>query len=158
MDNPAYCWAPGGVRPAVKSQRVRESTYVYGCVSPQDGDLFSLILPYADTDQMEYFMDAFAERLNGQPALLILDGAAWHKADRIKQKHKNIHVEHQPPYSPELNPTEHVWKHLRQNYLKNRYWESMDELEDSLKDALFDCMQNPATIQSMTAFNWIKGL
>lgn len=92
MDNPAYCWAPRGVRPASKAQRVRESTYAYGCVSPQDGDLFSMILPYANTDQMEYFMDAFAAHLDSKPALLIMDGAAWHQADRIRHKHKNICV------------------------------------------------------------------
>lgn len=158
MDNPAYCWAPKGVRPAVKSQRVRESTYVYGCVCPQDGDLFSMILPYADTDRMEYFMEEFAKHLDGKPTLLVVDGAAWHKGDRIRLKHKNIYVEYLPPYSPELNPTEHLWKHLRQNYLKNRYWESMDELEDSLEEALYDCLQTPEIVRSMTAFDWIKGL
>ena len=62
MDNPAYCWAPRGVRPSVKTQRVRQYTYVYGAVSPQDGELFSMILPYADTDRMELFMDEFAKR------------------------------------------------------------------------------------------------
>lgn len=69
MDNPAYCWAPRGLRPGVKAQRVRESTYVYSALSPQDGDLFSLILPYADTDRMELFMDEFARQLGGAPAL-----------------------------------------------------------------------------------------
>ncbi len=158
MDNPAYCWAPRGVRPGVKAQRVRQSTYVYSALSPQDGDLFSLILPYVDTDRMELFMDEFARRLGGAPALLVMDGAAWHKAAAVIDKHPNILIAYQPPYSPELNPVEHLWKHLRQNHMKNHYRASMDELEDSLESALFECAQERETIRSLSAFNWMKGL
>jgi len=158
MDNPAYCWAPRGIRPGVKAQRVRESTYAYSALSPQDGDLFSLILPYADTDRMELFMDEFARRLDGAPTLLVMDGAAWHKAAAVIEKHPNILISYQPPYSPELNPVEHLWKHVRQHYMKNHYRKSMEHLEDSLESALFDCAQQPETIRSLSAFNWMKGL
>lgn len=158
MDNPAYCWAPRKLRPGVMSQRVRQSTYVYGCVSPQDGDLFSMILPYADTERMEYFMEEFSKHLQGQPTLLIMDGAAWHKADCITQKYKNIIVVHQPPYSPELNPVENFWKHLRQNYLKNHYWQSMDELEDALEAALHNCLNDAENIRSLAKYEWMQGL
>jgi transposase len=158
MDNPAYCWAPHQVRPGVRTQRVREYTYVYGAVSPQDGDLFSLILPYADTDRMEIFMDAFAKHLRGDPALLIMDQAAWHKASTVVQRYPNIHIVYQPPYSPELNPAEPLWKYLRQNHMKNHYWENMDDLEDSLEAALCTCLRQREAIRSLTAFNWMEGL
>ena len=155
MDNPAYSWAPRGVRPGVKSQRVRQYTYVFGAVSPQDGDLFSLILPYADTPRMELFMDEFAAHLGGQPALLIMDGAAWHKAAPVIHGHPNIHIVFQPPYSPELNPAEHLWSHLRQNHMKNHYWKSMDDLEDALEAGLRNCLEKRESIRSLTAFNWM---
>lgn len=158
MDNPAYCWAPRGVRPGVQSQRIRQYTYVYGAVSPQDGDLFSLILPYADTDRMALFMDAFAAHLGGQPTLLIMDGASWHKTSPVMNRHHNIYIVFQPPYSPELNPAEHLWSHLRQNYMKNRYWESMDALEDSLEAGLCRCLEERESIRTLTAFKWMRGL
>jgi transposase len=158
MNNPAYCWAPRGMRPGVQVQRVREYTYVYSALSPQDGELFSLILPYADTDRMELFLDELAKRLGGGPALIVMDQAAWHKAATLMEKHPNILVAYQPPYSPELNPVEHLWKHLRQNHMKNHYSESMDDLEDSLQSALKDCAQERETMRSLAAFNWMKGL
>jgi len=158
MDNPAYCWAPRGVRPAVASQRVRQSTYVYGAVSPQDGDLFSLILPFADTAGMEMFMERFAAHLDGQPTLLIMDGAAWHQAEKVVRGHSNIHVAFQPPYSPELNPAEHVWRHIRQHHMKNRDWQSLDEVEDALVDALQSCHQDRSAMRSLSTFRWMKGL
>ena len=103
-------------------------------------------------------MDEFAKHLRGQPALLVMDGAAWHKAERVAHKHSNIHVVFQPPYSPELNPAEHLWSHLRQNYMKNRWWKTMDDLEDALEQALYDCLKKRETIRSLTAFDWMIGL
>ena len=45
MSNPVRCWAPPGMRPRVAAQRIREYLYAYSAVCPQDGALFSLILP-----------------------------------------------------------------------------------------------------------------
>jgi hypothetical protein len=47
MSNPIRCWAPSGCRPEVQTHRVREHSHVFGSVSPQDGELISLILPPA---------------------------------------------------------------------------------------------------------------
>jgi len=60
MQNPVRCWAPGGFRPLVKLQRVREYTHVYSAVCPKNGDSFSLILPYANTDMMTIFFREFS--------------------------------------------------------------------------------------------------
>lgn len=80
MSNPVSCWAPWGIRPKLPLQRVREYTYVYAAVCPEDGDVFSLLLPYADTDVMQIFMTEFAKHMNDQPALMIMDQASWHKS------------------------------------------------------------------------------
>ena len=61
MQNPVSCWAPEGFRPHVKLQRVREYTHVYSAVCPIDGDSFSLILPYANTEMMTIFLREFSE-------------------------------------------------------------------------------------------------
>ena len=55
---------------------MRQSTYADSALSQQDGDLLSLILPFANTPRMALFMERFAAHLDGQRALLIVDGAA----------------------------------------------------------------------------------
>jgi transposase len=156
MSDPVYCWAPPGIRPHVKLQRVRQYCYAYSAVCPEDGDTFSLVLPYADTEGMGYFMDAFLQAYPEEHHIMIGDQAAWHTAKSILNRNDRIRFEYQPPYSPELNPAEHYWKYLRTNYFHNKDWPSIEELEDYLAQALEDSRVNhQEELQSLFAFNWI---
>ena len=76
MSDPRYCWAPDGVRPGIPQQRIREYTYAYSAICPEDGDNFSFVLPYADTERMKLFLEAFHNHLNDQHVLLIMDQAS----------------------------------------------------------------------------------
>lgn len=152
--NSVSCWAPKKTRPKLPLQRVREYTYVYSAVCPEDGDVFSLILPYSDTDAMQVFMDEFAKYTADQPVLMIMDQAPWHKSSKLELP-ESLLIDFQPPYSPELNPVEHLWEHIREKYTSNRFWTSMDELEDSLCDALVECSNSPDTIKSLAFFDWM---
>jgi hypothetical protein len=158
MDNPTHCWAPRPIRPIVPMQRIRQYTYVFSSVCPGDGDQFSMILPYADTERMDLYLDGFAKHLGDDAALLIMDQAAWHKTEPILCKRSNLIIAFLPPYSPELNPAEHFWGHLRRHYMKNHYWESMEQLEDALEQALCTCLNERDAIRSLTAFSWMEGL
>lgn len=104
-----------GMRPKLPLQRVREYTYVYSAVCPEDGDIFSLLLPYSDTDAMQVFMDEFTKHMDGQSALMIMDQAPWHKSSKLKLS-ESVMISFQPSYSPELNPVEHLWEHIREKY------------------------------------------
>ncbi len=154
MSDPVSCWAPQGVRPKLPLQRAREYTYVYSAICPQDGDVFSLVLPYSDTGVMQVFIDEFAKHLDGQPALMIMDQAPWHKSGALKTHQKMI-IAFQPPYSPELNPVEHFWEHLREKHMSNHYWKSMDEMEDELCQALREATSDSDTIKKLSLFDWM---
>jgi len=154
MANPVYCWAPRPLRPKLPLQRIRQYTYVYSAVCPETGDVFSLILPCSDTDAMQVFMEEFSQHLNGQPALLIMDQAPWHKNNKLRIP-ESIVLVFQPAYSPELNPVEHFWEHIREKYTANQYWPSMTELEDYLCEVLRECSRDHETIKSLTLFDWM---
>lgn len=155
MSNPVSCWAPKGIRPDLPLQRIREYTYAFSAVCPENGDVFSLILPYSDTDAMQVFMTEFAEHTDGQPTLMIMDQAPWHKSAKLRLP-ESVMIAFQPPYSPELNPVEHLWEHIREKYTANHYWNNMDELEDSLCDALVECSNDSEIIKSLTFFDWMR--
>jgi transposase len=40
-----------------------------------------------------------------------------------------------PPYSPELNPVEHLWEEIREKYFHNKVFESLETLENHLCNA-----------------------
>jgi transposase len=116
MNRPRPCWAPPSVRPAVASQLIREFIYLYGAVSPMDGACSFLILPAADTECFQIFLDSLGKRFSRQHILLILDGAPNHTTDDLLIP-TNITLEFLPPCSPELNPQENIWDEIREKNL-----------------------------------------
>lgn len=152
--DPRRCWAPAGVRPTVGRQVVRESTYVFAALSPHDGTLDSLILPNANTAAMSVFLDEVGRRHPDEQILMVLDGAGWHVAHALEIP-ANIALERLPPYSPELNPVEHLWEELREKWCGNTVFASLDAVEDRLVQALHQLEKRPDHVHSFAGFDWI---
>lgn len=68
---------------------------------------------------------------------MIMDGAAWHQSKRLA-KHQNLKTLIQPPYSPELNPVERLWQHIKDKTIKNKCFTSLETLEH----AVIQCVKN----------------
>ena len=56
------CWAPLPLRPIVGHQIVRQFVYGLAAVSPLDGELCSLVLPWVDAEAMSLFLAHTAAR------------------------------------------------------------------------------------------------
>ena len=151
---PRRCWAPAGVRPEVAVQIVREYEYVYGAVSPQDGVLDTLVLPEVYAEAMGLFLAEVARRHGDEFIVMVLDGAGWHKAKRL-QVPANMRLISLPPWSPQLNPAEHVWDELREKYFANRWWPTMDDVDEQLIIGLTTLEADPQRMASLTGFDWI---
>jgi transposase len=83
------------------------------------------------------------------------DSAGWHKSKEL-QKPGNIQLELLPPYSPELNPTEHLWDYIReQKGFNNHIFDSLDQLEDHLEAVLKNLKEEKDYIQSLCTFEWM---
>ncbi len=148
------CWAPLPARPTVGRQVVREYVHAFVALCPWRGQVASLILPAADTDCMSLFLAHTAAQFPGQFCVMVLDGAGWHgaKALRVPEHMRLLFL---PPYSPELNPVEHVWEHLRENYFRNQVLPSIDRVEDVLMDGLRQLIAQPETVRSLALFSWL---
>lgn len=151
------CWAARGVRPDVPTQIVREYTYAYAAVSPHDGVMDSLVLPTVNEECMCLFLKEVSGRHPDEFVLMVMDGAGWHKAKGLRVP-ENMALHFLPPYSPELNPTEHIWEHIRESDFKNEVFNNMRGVEDRLVRSLRVLEQNPSRVRSMTAFSWIADI
>ena len=56
-------------------------------------------------------MDAFAMTDNHDRIILCFDGAGWHTSKALNLP-DNTQTVQLPPYSPDLNPTEHIWNYI----------------------------------------------
>ena len=150
------CWAPLPSRPVVGHQVVREYVYVMSAVSPKDGRLVSLVMPWVDSEVMSIFLSHTAQEFPDDLCVLIFDGAGWHRANDLRVP-KNMVLIPLPPYSPELNPVEHIWDYLR-DALGNKILHSLDEVIDFLCATITPLFQQPEVVRSMTCFDWINTL
>jgi hypothetical protein len=148
---PRRAWAPPGIRPRSPRQVVREYLYVYAAVAPEMGKMTSLILPTADTAMMNLFLEHVAKTFADYFIVMQLDQAGWHEAKDLKVP-ENIRLIPQPAYSPELNPVEHVWEHLREKHFPNFACSSLDEVIDKLCEGLTQLESEPKRLRSMTYF------
>jgi hypothetical protein len=154
ISEPHRCWAPAGVRPSVPVQMVREYEYAYAAVSPHDGVLDTLVLPQVNTEAMGVFLAEVSRRHADEFILMVLDGAGWHRAKRLPIP-ANMRLVSLPPWSPQLNPTEHVWDEIREKYFANRWFTSLDQLDAQLVTGLAVLEADTPRIASLTGFDWI---
>lgn len=59
-----------------------------------------------------------------------------------------------PSRSPELNPVENVWRHLRANWLSNRVFDTYNDIIDAACDAWSRLVAQPKTITSIGTRGW----
>lgn len=154
MSDPIRCWSPAGCRPEVPTHRVREYTHVFGSVCPQDGELISLILPQADTAAMSLYLAEVARRHPDEHILMFLDRAGWHRAKALVVP-ANLSLDWLPPYSPQCNPQELIWREMRRQPFGNHDYRSMRAVESALVRRLKELESAPERLRSLTGFDWI---
>lgn len=157
ISDPRRCWAPRGMRPDVPCQTVREYTYAYVAASPHDGVMDSLILPLVSEQAMSIFLREVSDRHPDEFILMVMDGAGWHKAKALSVP-KNMALIFLPPYSPQLNPVEHVWESIRENGFRNEVFNSIEAVENQLMESLVALEKDSASVASMTGFPWIVSM
>lgn len=136
---------------------VREYTYAYAAVSPAEGILDSLVLPVVNAHAMSLFLSEVSQRHPDDFILMVMDKAGWHRAKDLNIP-ENMQITFLPPYSPELNPAEHLWEEIREKWFPNKVFKSLDAVESVLVEALDSLEQSPEKIASITGFQWINDL
>jgi transposase len=155
--DPRRCWAPPGVRPEVNTQLIREYEYAFAAVSPQDGLRDTLVLPTVNTEARSVFLAEVSRRHTEELIVMVLDGAGWHRAKRLQVPAK-MRLISLPPWSPQLNPVEHVWDEIREKWLGKRVFNSLNAVEEQLITALKTLEEDATRVASLTGFEWIKNI
>lgn len=113
------------MRSDVPAQIVREVIYAFTAVAPALGKICSLLLSAANTESMNVFLQQVSHTFHDFFLVMQVDQAGWHRAKDLVIS-ENIRLIKQPPYSPKLNPVEHIWDDIREKYFHNRVFASLD--------------------------------
>lgn len=148
------CWCMKGIIPAVTQQLIREYTYAFNAVCPETGVTCSLIMPRADTETMNIFLQVLSKQQHNERIVLCMDKAGWHTSEQLIMP-KNVIAWYLPPYSPELNPVELIWRELRTKYFNNKTFETLDMVDDHLVYAINDFTKDLVAIKKLTKINYL---
>ena len=86
-------------------------------------------------DSIIDFLDKIKQRYKTQKAIhLVLDGAGYHRSHVVIQKAiaLGITLHYLPPYSPNLNPIERLWKVMNEHARNNRYFATAKAFRESI--------------------------
>ena len=135
--------APENKDPVVRHEPTRKSIGYFGAVRLRDGRLLTRREDVSFNAQSFWaFLKELeaASREPGRRVVAISDNAKYHHA----VLHKNWRHEHAsdfaldflPPYSPQLNPIERIWKLLRRLCLHNEHFNSLEAVVAAVQPQL----------------------
>ena len=152
-----------GTCPEIKSPTDRFKVSVFGALG-KNGQLITLQNEVFNAETFKLFLEKLlfeaevGRNKTGKKKkiLLILDNAKYHHAKLLqpwlKEMKDVLELMFLPPYSPDLNAIETMWKKTRRNVTHNRFFESLDNLCYDLKMYwLIFCKPNEI-LKPLTAF------
>jgi len=147
-------WAPKGKQPRVLSPSCRDKVGFFGALDLKTGRLLTREAPTFSADTFGDFI-CYLLHSTQRKIYLVLDNARWHKARALRElfyanRNRIVRV-FLPPYSPELNPVERVWRITRRQVTHNRYFQSNLELETSLLNTFSKWEQPNITLKTLCA-------
>lgn len=148
--------APECADPVCLHAPTRKSISYFGAVRLSDGKLV-MSQPKGNFDaktcwQFLRKLEKISRR-NGRKVIVISDNARYHHAclhaawRKKVSSHFGLHF--LPPYSPELNPIERVWKLIRRRCLHNQYFPRIEDVIVSLKPSLRTWARPNTTLQRL---------
>ena len=152
INKPKYCWCRKGMRPTVPCHHIREYVYSYGAVEPKTGESFFLVLPKCNTECMTIFLEELSKKYPEEKIILCCDGASWHKSGKL-EIFENITILFIPPYTPEMNPIEQIWKEIRKRGFRNEKFNTLEKVIERLCETI--CLLTKEVIRSITGREWI---
>lgn len=133
---PRRRWSKKGTKPTVTKNGDHVRMNVTGVVCPRTGQFYALEFTHTDREVFQVFLEhankdiRFARRRN----LLILDNASWHKCKNLDWG--RFECVFLPPYSPDLNPIERMWRILKAEWFTDFIAKTHEQLVDRLSQAL----------------------
>ncbi|MCF7708586.1 MAG: transposase, partial [Verrucomicrobia bacterium] len=121
-----------------------------GAVRPDDGYLVTAQSEVFNAETYLMFLkQVIRHRRRGKKQVIIVDNARYHRARLLRpwlDDHRNtLCLDYLPPYSPELNHIERVWKLTRRFCTHNRYFPELRHLVDAVQEQ-FAMWKQPNTM------------
>ena len=151
-----YVWWQRGHTPRGLRDVGFQSAWIIGAVCPARDTGVALVMTRLDTAAMNRFLVELSQAVApGAHGILLMDKAGWHTAGELRVP-ENLSLVFLPPYSPELNPIERLWLHLRDNRLSHCVFQTTEGIIDTCCEAWNWLLAETGRIRSLCSYPWLE--
>ena len=148
----AKTWAPRGKTPKQEVTGKRGGVSAMSAITGSGQLIFRLHDKRIASEEVIEFLDQMLKHHPRRHLVVVMDQAPPHTSKRTKEfiaSRPRLHVFHLPKYSPDWNPDEKVWNHLKHQELKGHQAKTKAELTDLAENKLATMSMNKELLQGI---------
>lgn len=140
-------WLPKGQKTVMKVNKLQKRQSYFGAWNILSKVCSLIKIDWQNTETIIFALEELTKLYKDKKLLIIWDNAGWHKSKELKallgegNKFSHIHLEWLPPYCPDHNPQEHIWKVGKQSVkslVKDTFGELQTVFEKEIVGREFD--------------------
>lgn len=144
-------WSKKGKTPIIRVTGKRGGVLAMSAISPSGRMLFRLEKRRINSKVMIEFFKQIMQSHKRRKIALVMDQAPCHVSKMVRdyeKSEKKLKIFYVPPYSPDLNPDEKVWRHLKNISLKDHHAQNKNQLTRVVLSALRKIQKSPGLTNS----------
>lgn len=141
----SYGWIQTGVNKPIATTASRTRCNILGSINLKTMDLTVGSFDTINSESMEAHFIKLREKYPQAPMIhLIVDQGSYNKSKQTLEaaKRSKVCLHYLPPYSPNLNPIERLWKLMNENVRNNTFFESAKEFRTRLSNFFNNSWEN----------------
>ena len=145
-------WAPRGKTPVQRVTGKRGGISAMSAISKRGDLIFTLLEKRIASDEIIHFLKQILQHHKRRHVVVVMDQARPHTSKKTQafiESQKRLHVFYLPSYSPDWNPDEKVWNHLKHEELKGHQAKTKDEMREIVQQKLTKMSKNPRQLRGI---------
>ena len=125
----------------IKLNRNKTAQSYFGALNAKTKKHHLIEMAWQDTENIIEALKKLSRIYPNKKLCILWDNARWHKSKELRKLlrkgeiFEHIHLINFPPYAPDENPEEHVWKYGKEK-IANKHFESFDKLKETFTKTL----------------------
>ena len=155
-----YAWQKKGAKGTkkVKSNTGRRRLNIIGALDPITLEPI-VILTEANCNKelmVSYFIHIREQNKEANVIYIVLDNAGYNRSYEVKEIAKLLGIEliYLPPYCPNLNLIERLWKYFKKKVTKNKYYQTFEEFYSAVTQCFKYIMNDIDELRSLLTLNF----
>ena len=151
-----WTWAAVGCQPRVDTYGQRKTAHLFGAINLEDAQFTYRFADVFNGYTFWWFLRQLVSKYQGRKVFLVIDNAPFHNLPEegkewLKEHADDIELARLPPYSPEFNPMEPVWKTTRKMTTHNRFYRTTEDRDTALRRTFAKFRRKPSLIDAHVA-------